>query len=45
MDLSTRLTLDLATTSEEITVRIADQRPGSLALFGELTDDQGRLSD
>ena len=42
MDLSTRLTVDLATTSEEITVRIADQRPGSLALFGELTDDQGQ---
>jgi hypothetical protein len=36
-----RLTVDLAATLEEIAVRIADRRPGSLALFGELSDEQG----
>jgi hypothetical protein len=41
MDLHSRLTVDLAATLEEIAVRIADRRPESLTLFGELTDEQG----
>jgi hypothetical protein len=41
MDLHSRLTVDLAATLEEVAVQIADRRPGSLALFGELSDEQG----
>jgi hypothetical protein len=41
MDLHGRLTIDLAATLEEVAVRITDRRPGSLALFGELSDEQG----
>jgi hypothetical protein len=41
MHLDSRLTVDLAATLEEIAVRIADRRPESLALFGELSDEQG----
>ena len=41
MDLHSQLTVALTTTAEEIAVRIDDRRPGSLALFGELSDEQG----
>jgi hypothetical protein len=40
MDLPNRLTVDVATTPEEIAVRVADRRPSSLALFGELSDPE-----
>jgi hypothetical protein len=40
MDLHSRLIVDLAATPEEITVRVADRRPGSVTIFGELSDEQ-----
>src|SRR5262245_55014403 len=40
--LQNRLSVDLATTPEEIAVRVADRRPSSLALFGELSAQQAR---
>jgi hypothetical protein len=41
MELRSRLTLDLNATSEEVAVRIADRRPASLTLFGDLSEEQG----
>ena len=40
MDMQNRITVDLAATPEEVAVRIADRRPSSLSLFGELSDQQ-----
>src|ERR1700730_16713129 len=40
MDLRSRLAVDLAASSEEITVHVADRRPGSITLFGGLAEEQ-----
>jgi hypothetical protein len=41
MDLRSRLTVDVTASLDEVAVRIADCRPGSLTLFGDLSEDQG----
>jgi hypothetical protein len=40
MDLLNRLAVDLTATAEEVVVHVADRRPESLALFGELAEGQ-----
>ena len=40
MNVRNRLTLDLTATSEEVAVHVADRRPESLTLFGELAEEQ-----
>lgn len=40
MDLRSRLAVDLAATPEEVTVHVADRRPESLTLFGDLAEEQ-----
>src|SRR5688572_10222458 len=40
MHLRNRLAVDLVLTPEEVTVHVADRRPESLTLFGELTEEQ-----
>jgi hypothetical protein len=40
MNPSSRLSVVLAATPEEVTVRVADRRPGSVTLFGEFSDEQ-----
>jgi hypothetical protein len=40
MDLRNRLVVDVAATAEEVAIHVADRRPESLVLFGELTKGQ-----
>src|SRR6202035_6069137 len=40
MHLRNRLAVDLTATAEEVVAHVADRRPESLALFGELAEGQ-----
>jgi hypothetical protein len=40
MELRNRLSVDLSLSAEEVALSIADRRPGSIALFGKLSDEQ-----